>query len=310
MKPGIRLEILSPSPSSQELYTHIDAGEFVATKEKIHDFFNNISPELQLSVPKNIHTVIEGLTFFDTEVNGQFDFNGSNKPEQFLNNIFDRKTQIAYEKSTFIKRSIININLNPNTLMHAICSFVMEIAMQTYAYDELKLRRDFKIHIPKIISYGIELDNNCVVAMEIIPSSYKTLYKFLNDIMSSHSSRANVRPSSGGAQVSRISRIIESANRRNVIQILKIIAKQLSIAFNAIGIMHNDAHLNNIYINDKYEVFVIDFGRAEMGIKEEPLLYPRTANSLPTFHRNQSSKTYDDNIKAFIDEIIQERCSS
>ena len=312
MKPGIQLEIPSPSPSSPELDIDIDAGEFVATKKKIHDFFNNISPELQSSVPKNIHTVIEGLTFFDTEVTGKFSFNGSNKPEQFLKVPFNRKTQIAYDKSTFIKRSIVNINVQHEIQLSAICSFVMEIAMHKYAYDELKLRGDFKIHIPQIITYGIEPNNNCVVTMERIPTSYKTLYDFLNGVPVPHTSRtsASVRRSSRSSVSSRSSMrhrrlllpsAIKHAYRDRHIQILKIIANQLSIAFNAIGIMHNDAHLNNIYINDKYEVFVIDFGRAEMGIKKIPLLYPRTANSLPTFHTNQSSKTYDRDIQAFID---------
>lgn len=87
-------------------------------------------------------------------------------------------------------------------------------------------------------------------------------------------------------------------NRRDI---FKVIAKQLSLIFNSIDVMHNDANLSNIYINNKYEVFVIDFGRAEMGLKDSPILYPRTNNSIPTFHPDKPDNDYEENINVFIE---------
>jgi hypothetical protein len=304
-----------------------------------------MSTDLKNAVPGNIQDVIRDLTFFDKKVNAKFidDANSRmNKPEKFCGVVFDRTTQIAYVESKFIKRSNIEKNL-PKSRMHAICSFVMEIAMQKYAYDKLKKNPlIIHIHIPKIHSYGIEPDNNCVVTMSRMPSSYETLYKFLNpnpgpDIPSqrnyanatakrSQSLKSRVNTTAKRSQSlqspenNQVKRPLSLRNRVNTTayrsnasrnrilvdpnirrQIFKLIAEGLSLIFNSIKVMHNDANLSNIYINDKFEVFVIDFGRAEMGLKEKPILYPRTDNSIPTFHLDKPYKHYAARIESFIE---------
>lgn len=331
----IKLPSLGVLDLDEDPLIYQEKDDFIPTKEKIHKFFNNMSHNFQSAVPTNIHSVIDDLTFFPSQVKGNFNKEyGQNKPEEFLTVKFDRRTQIAYTDRKFTKRSIINTNQTHNILMHAICSFVMEIAMQKYAYTELRNRTELrknqlgKIRIPKIFSYGIEPDNNCVVTMQRMPQEYETLYQFLNPAKQSQSlqNRSNTtakRPQSlqnrSNITVKRpyllqnrntTSKWLQrnSANIRfnkamglNRREIFKRIAKQLSLIFNSIEVMHNDANLNNIYINDKFEVFVIDFGRAEMGLKDRPILYPRTHNSIPTFHSYKPDDTYYENINAFIE---------
>jgi serine/threonine protein kinase len=87
---------------------------------------------------------------------------------------------------------------------------------------------------------------------------------------------------------------------------IKTLAKKLSKLFNKMKVMHNDAHLENLYVNRQgNEMYIIDFGRAEMGLKDEPVLYPLTANSLPSFKpKSLKDLTSEIEYKEAVDNFI------
>jgi serine/threonine protein kinase len=309
---------LSPvgSPSSK-------TSEKSITRKSIHEVFYKIKNTHKRVLPENIYDIIDGLRFVDTMSDlDKYTPSGKMAKESFAGVEFNRQTQIKINRYTITKRSIIQNNSEIPKL-YAVCAFVMEVAMQIYAHHTLadfhKTHTYTEIHIPKINSFGVLADTteySCFVTMDKIPGTYVSVREYLSpspipitlmsrhvpDIRNRQTRKHRTARDSGEAIQQHFSTALKQLKRNYI----KLLAKKLSKLFNQMKVMHNDAHLENLYVNRQGNyIYVIDFGRAEMGLKEEPILYPFTANSLPSFtptslKANTSNIEYTEAIDTFL----------
>jgi hypothetical protein len=291
------------SPMSRNL------GETI-TQDSIRNVFKKMNKEETEALPPNIYDVINGLTFVDSvpDLGTYTPMTSKLQREKFNNVEFLRQTFIKPpNKSKFTKQSIITSNMkDTKSILYGICAFVMEVAMQTYACDNLLISKDYfpNIHIPKIHDYFIlisETKCRCFIIMERIKTAgaYISLGTSLNTSYST--SKSQTQTPIFKHTVEKVKQHIKFQQLNNKFQenikLSKIreLAIQLSNFFNKIKMMHNDAHVGNMYVNRQLSrIFIIDFGRAEMGLKDEPVLYPRMENTIPTFRDKHDKRSIDD----------------
>jgi hypothetical protein len=328
-RPNLTIQIVNDAPEETTEIPHMNERDKL--NQNIRSVFTQLKNDTKYkdSIPENIDEIINHM--IDTlpkSIEGVF-ITSRNRGEKFADVVFER-TSFTSSGDTFIKRCITtNNHLEKNA--YSICSIIMEIAMQKYAYDKLQelqeLQQFNNIHIPRIINYYIEdikdvnSVNSCIIEMEKIPKEYIKLSDYLNpnknmDLNGGRQGKRNPENSSESPDQKRLrkenppqiqSRVSDSVEmdekQKQKINTVKDLATQLSKLFNSINVLHNDAKADNIFIYQTPSLtsaYIIDFGRSEIYIgKDKPVLYESTNNSLPTFHGVPSDK-YTEDLDYFI----------
>jgi hypothetical protein len=333
--------VVTPPQDSKpaESYSITNVSELIQNIRKV---FDTLKQNYGKSIPTNIDNIINTIetntnsmknnTEYGKDSKTESETSYGTKSENFAGVTFERRSHIMETpKDTIIKKCITRNNHDKKDV-YATCSIIMEIAMQQYAYEELqKLQLFNNIHIPRIINYyieSIETEKSCIIEMEKVPKGYITLSEYLKQIktqvsvgkkrknghLNNHKRKQSTsirlrretnhsRTKSRNRSKSRVSD--SGMKNEQIINTVKDLAIQLSKLFNSIKVLHNDAKVDNIFINPYSrlwtEAYIIDFGRSEMYIgNDTPVLYPFTENSFPTFHTKSPSETYKDALDSFI----------